>query len=396
MAPPRGGEDAVASPVVVAQEASRRLHGLRVAFGAAMAETNRARRLRDAVQPLDALDDCIKREWGFVSRAAPKLIQIATERGLLACRREAWRVACLCEAPGSYPQWILYHTRHHPEVALFGFTLQGGGGFELGGRMVRGAELPLHRFVDLSGASGDVTLPWAAEQFVRRVQDHPSSRCPERGLHLVTADGGLQDHALNQDEANTLALIAGELATALALLEPGGALVCKLFLTESPAMARLLEQASQSFDRVELVKPLASRATNSEKYLVGTGFRGLQRARAWAQGIWGALAAVDEGASPRAKGVAVAAHLEAAGGGVPRPFLRFLARANTEMAQAQAAALEEVLSLPPQGDSRASRVLRGQRSGVLSLTCLWLWGLVDGMSPEAPQREFGPRRPIEM
>ena len=356
------------------------LHGLRQAYGEAMAGTNRGHRIRDAANPLDALDGRIKQEWGFVSRAAPKLIELVKERDILCRERPSWRIASLCEGPGSYPQWLLYHTRHHPDVTLFGFTLQGSPKDEFRLASVRGAELPTHRFIDMSGGSGDITDSWAVEEFITRVHDHPSSQCFERGVHLVTADGGLPNHTLNQDEIHTLALIAGQLAAGLAILEAGGDIICKLFLTETPAMARLLHQASECFERVELVKPLASRATNSEKYLVGTGFRHVQKARQWARGVRGALASAGHGCD-KDKGAAVAAHL-AEQGGVPRPFLRFLLRANTGMAKAQAAALKSLLDLPLSGASQARRAANAARGQALCDTCLWGWGLVDTLSQE--------------
>ena len=354
---------------------SEDLHRQRKAYGEAMVATNRGHRLRDAANDLAVALDTGIAKFGFVSRAVPKLTQIVKEYGIDLHRAGELRVAVLCEGPGSFTQWLLYNTQHHLDVEIYGFTLQGNQNDEFRMGPVRGRELPL-RFFDMSGHSGDITNPYAAQEFTRGVGGRISG---SKGVHIVTADGGLPDTILNQDEANTLALIASEMAVALALLEQGGDFVCKMFLTETPPMVRLLQQASECFDRVDLIKPLASRTTNSEKYFIGRCFRDTAKGLAWARGLWNTLALVEMGSPGDVKGAAVAAHLSRQGG-VPRPFSRFLYHANTEMGRRQAASLKESLGSLPADGSQASRVLRSERGGGAAETCLWLWGLVDSLT----------------
>jgi hypothetical protein len=58
-------------------------------------------------------------------------------------------------------------------------------------------------------------------------------------------------------------------------LRPGGALVAKTFTFARPFSVSVLGVCSALFDSFRIAKPGTSRPTNSEVYLVGTGFRGL-------------------------------------------------------------------------------------------------------------------------
>ena len=94
---------------------------------------------------------------------------------------------------------------------------------------------------------------------------------------LAVADGGFE---VPQADANFQETISMRLAycqwhAALCVLQPGGALVLKLFDTFSPAMRSMLFLTTKLFDSTFIVKPKHSRAVNSERYLAAKGFRGI-------------------------------------------------------------------------------------------------------------------------
>ena len=62
------------------------------------------------------------------------------------------------------------------------------------------------------------------------------------------------------------------MVAALLLLREGGTFVMKMFDHAQPATQKLLSSLSRVFSMVHLVKPLASRPANSEKYVVARGF----------------------------------------------------------------------------------------------------------------------------
>merc|ERR1719487_2196733 len=64
-----------------------------------------------------------------------------------------------------------------------------------------------------------------------------------------------------------------ELLTAVSCLNQGGKFVCKLYTAFSVSTASLLFLTTRLFDSVEIVKPMTSKATGPERYLVASGFR---------------------------------------------------------------------------------------------------------------------------
>jgi 23S rRNA (uridine2552-2'-O)-methyltransferase len=74
------------------------------------------------------------------------------------------------------------------------------------------------------------------------------------------------------DQLRILGLVEGAAAFAAEVLNPGGALVAKVF--QSGADADLLAQLKRDFASVRHVKPASSRQDSSERYLLATGFRG--------------------------------------------------------------------------------------------------------------------------
>jgi 23S rRNA U2552 (ribose-2'-O)-methylase RlmE/FtsJ len=93
-------------------------------------------------------------------------------------------------------------------------------------------------------------------------------------IYLVTADGGINDHGnFNNKELNHVNLIFSELIQAVFILQPGGTFIVKIFDIFSDATVNIIYLLSYLFQSVIATKPLTSRSTNSEKYLVCTGFR---------------------------------------------------------------------------------------------------------------------------
>jgi 23S rRNA (uridine2552-2'-O)-methyltransferase len=92
------------------------------------------------------------------------------------------------------------------------------------------------------------------------------------------ADVVMSDMAANTtghrktDQLRILGLVEGAAAFASDVLNPGGTFVAKVF--QSGADSDLLAQLKRDFSSVKHVKPAASRADSSERYVLATGFRG--------------------------------------------------------------------------------------------------------------------------
>lgn len=91
---------------------------------------------------------------------------------------------------------------------------------------------------------------------------------------LVTGDGGI-DYSQNyaQQEEMSQRLLVSQVYAGLLLVKPSKHFVCKLFDTNGRFTQEMLWILSVLFDTVHLVKPLTSRAANSERYIVACGFR---------------------------------------------------------------------------------------------------------------------------
>jgi 23S rRNA (uridine2552-2'-O)-methyltransferase len=106
---------------------------------------------------------------------------------------------------------------------------------------------------------------------------------PERLMAMMEgkADIVMSDMAANTtghrktDQLRMVGLVEAAAAFASEVLKPGGALLAKTF--QSGADAELMTQLKRDYATVRHVKPAASRQDSSERYLLATGFRGLQR-----------------------------------------------------------------------------------------------------------------------
>ncbi|KAF4653184.1 FtsJ methyltransferase domain-containing protein 2 [Perkinsus olseni] len=102
-----------------------------------------------------------------------------------------------------------------------------------------------------------------------------------RGAHLVMGDGGFEvskdkegNHLENYQEIYSARIILSEILTMVRACAKGGFLVCKLFDTFSTITASVIYVIARLFDKCYIVKPQRSRVVNSERYLVGFGFKG--------------------------------------------------------------------------------------------------------------------------
>lgn len=80
------------------------------------------------------------------------------------------------------------------------------------------------------------------------------------------------DHA-DLDAAH-LPLLAAQTGVAVRCLAPGGTFVCKFFEGSAPETRAWLAWLTTQFEDVGVIKPTASRPTNSERYVVARGYAG--------------------------------------------------------------------------------------------------------------------------
>jgi 23S rRNA (uridine2552-2'-O)-methyltransferase len=190
------------------------------------------------------------RAEGYRSRAAYKLIELDDRFGFL---KPGARVVDLGAAPGGWTQVAVARVN------------------ALGARRDR----PVGRVLGIDLVPVD-PVPGAGLHVIDFLEEDADTCI--RGWLGGRADAVISDLAppatghAGTDHLRIMALVEAAADFAMSVLEPGGAFVAKVLAggAESALVARL----NSAFARVAHVKPPASRADSSEKYLVATGFRG--------------------------------------------------------------------------------------------------------------------------
>lgn len=98
---------------------------------------------------------------------------------------------------------------------------------------------------------------------------------------LYTSDAGISvapkdftDLAFNDQEQLNMLINLGQVLSGLIVLAPGGTFVTKQYTFFKPFTYTLMVIAASCFDKFYVAKPLTSKASNSEVYLIGIGFKG--------------------------------------------------------------------------------------------------------------------------
>ena len=194
---------------------------------------------------------------GAINRAFYKMHEVMAT----CCLPPPLRSLHLCEAPGGFVQCVRLH---HCESGEEG-----------------GERRWTWTAVSLPPACGGVAFserllaeaaPWETGAVVHADLLADEWRCGET-FDLATADGAAgMDHAAL--EASHFPLLLAQTRAAVRHLAAGGTFVIKFFEGGRRETRLWIAALTQRFDAVSVLKPLTSRATNSERYLVCRGHRG--------------------------------------------------------------------------------------------------------------------------
>jgi len=100
----------------------------------------------------------------------------------------------------------------------------------------------------------------------------------KESCYLITGDGGFDNSSdYNNQEYNSLKLIYSEIFLTLNIQSKGGIFICKLFDLFLKETIILLYILFLSYDKIIFHKPYMSRYSNSEKYIICSGFKGYNR-----------------------------------------------------------------------------------------------------------------------
>ena len=182
------------------------------------------------------------RRDGWRSRAVYKLEQIEEKERLL---RPDMVCVDLGSSPGSWSQYVTKKLKGRAKIMALDI-------------------LPMDSLPDVEFLLGDFREDAIFEQLLRSVGD-----C---GVDLVMSDMAPNisgNKAVDQPRSMNLVELALDMARQI--LKPGGSFICKVFQGEG--IDPFVLNVRNSFERVKVMKPKASRAGSREVYLVARGYQ---------------------------------------------------------------------------------------------------------------------------
>ena len=177
----------------------------------------------------------------------------------------ATRTAHSAEGPGGFLEAI--QDRSSKKIPMTAMTLKSTERTVPGWRKSN-AFLQTHPQIHITyGFDGTGNLYNLANQDAFAAQASPAD--------IYTADGGFDFSADFNGQENTVQrLLIAEALAGIMTLREGGTMILKLFDTKNRATLELMWMLASCFERTGLIKPYTSRPANSERYWIGSGYRG--------------------------------------------------------------------------------------------------------------------------
>jgi len=121
--------------------------------------------------------------------------------------------------------------------------------------------------------NGDLMNPLTLNNFCGSMIGGNKDSTIKEKIDFITADGGFEWVNENIQEQEYYKLLFSQIVTAINIQKKGGSFVCKFFETFTDISMKFITIISSLYDRVYFCKPLTSRSSNSEKYIVAQGFK---------------------------------------------------------------------------------------------------------------------------
>lgn len=221
-----------------------------------------------------------KKKPEILSRGFYKMWEMINLCDLLSSKSKSITTAHLAEAPGGFAQATMYYREMHSDGKIddkyYGISMS-----DTNQDQTKKLD---EEFMDAykknktqvfipykgckaekkSGKKGDLTDPVCIKNFGEQFEKSKAD--------FVTADGGFDWFNENIQEQESIKLIIGQICTAIKIQNKGGNFVIKFFETFTGLAVKLILLLTECYESVYIVKPLTSRESNSEKYIVCKNF----------------------------------------------------------------------------------------------------------------------------
>jgi 23S rRNA U2552 (ribose-2'-O)-methylase RlmE/FtsJ len=235
----------------------------------------------------------MKKGFPFATNAALKMYELIKELNLIDCNKPI-RAFCDAELPGAFIVTINHFVKtvckttadfdwvgssYYPEAAAkagdltilgdkYGFYTNNRTNWLIGPK-------PNALPADVSDTTGDLMNGAVVVTLANAIHARFETT---GGATLATSDAGIDvSEDYSNQECDTSLLNYGQIIAAILALAPGGHMVTKQYTFNRPFSRSLIALVSLLFDEAYVVKPVTSRPGNSEVYIVGKGFLGIEK-----------------------------------------------------------------------------------------------------------------------
>ena len=175
--------------------------------------------------------------------------------------------AHLAEAPGSFVQSLIFFREKYfkksdyekDEHYVISIMEEGVPNFKKDFKM----EYSRVKIYEQDG--GDLTNTKSIDKFVKF----------SKKADFITADGGFIWNDENFQEQEAYKLVIGEILTTIKIQNKSGSFILKLFEIYTDISIKIISILSSLYETTFITKPLTSRPSNSERYIVCRGFKGV-------------------------------------------------------------------------------------------------------------------------
>ena len=200
-----------------------------------------------------------------ISRSYFKIHEMIKNNNLL---KDSIFCACLAEGPGGFIHCINQLSKYEDIniQKIFGITL-----------ISRDKKIPywnqsiinnpMNQIINGKDGTGNLYNYENVDHFIKEIHHN--------FCHLVTSDGGFDySEDYNSQEISSYKLIYSEIFCALNIQKLNGTFIIKVFDLFTQKTIQLLYLLYNCYSLIEIYKPLTSRLSNSEKYIICSGFNG--------------------------------------------------------------------------------------------------------------------------
>jgi len=178
--------------------------------------------------------------------------------------------SCVAEAPGGFIQSLLNHSDDNKVsvTKIYGITL-----------ISDDRDIPYWNSTIIKHTKVEVSTGLDGTGNLYKLPNILSfiKTCGKGTCQLVTADGGFDYTSDFEQELSSYKLFYSEIMIAINIQKEGGAFICKLFDLFYTSTLQLLFLLYISYETISFIKPVSSRQSNSEKYIVCRDFKGYNK-----------------------------------------------------------------------------------------------------------------------